>query len=167
MLTVLILFILASLIGCGPRARFAPGGDGSQSSTQGPSTPETIPEESMETQPRTVATISPTQVMTATKSMSETPLLSPLGHVAAESIKLAKLDLAQRLGIEVDGITASAFIGQEFSADAFYCRTAKDRVAKDDAPAVISGFSILLSTSGRRYEYHASDQTVVFCRPLP
>jgi hypothetical protein len=61
----------------------------------------------------------------------------------------------------------AAVIGQEFSTDAFNCRTAKERIAKEDPPQVVSGQSILLSALGRRYEYHASDQTVIFCRPLP
>jgi len=81
-------------------------------------------------------------------------------------IEKAKEDLAQRLGVSVDSVTVAAVIGQEFSTDAFYCRTKKERIAKEESPQVISGQSILLSASGRRYEYHASDQTVIFCRPL-
>jgi hypothetical protein len=96
--------------------------------------------------------------------MSSTPLAAPSG--STENVKLAKQDLAQKLGISVDSITVAAVIGQEFSTDAFYCRTAKGRIAKDAPSEVISGVTILLSASGRRYEYHASDQTVVFCRPL-
>jgi len=81
-------------------------------------------------------------------------------------IEKAKEDLAQRLGISVDSVTVAAVIGQEFSTDAFNCRTSKERIAREEPPQVVSGQSILLRASGRRYEYHASGQTVIFCRPL-
>jgi hypothetical protein len=80
----------------------------------------------------------------------------------------ARQDLAQRLGVSLDSIKVLHVIGQEFSVEAFYCRASKERIAKEESPQVISGQSILLSASGRRYEYHASDdETVIFCRPLP
>ena len=88
------------------------------------------------------------------------------GGESIESVRLAREDLARRLGVSVDSITVGAIIGQEFSTDAFNCRTSKERIAKEESPQVVSGQSILLSTSGRRYEYHASGQTVIFCRPL-
>lgn len=166
MLTILIFIFLASLIGCGPRARFAPGDIGTPFSNQTPSTQPLIAAVSAESQPEIVSAVTPTPVKTEEKAMTETQVQISFGREAAESVKLARLALAQKLGIPVDDITASAVIGQEFSTNAFYCQTAKDRIAKDDAPAAISGFSILLSTSGRRYEYHASGQTIVFCRPL-
>jgi hypothetical protein len=78
----------------------------------------------------------------------------------------AKQDLAQKLEISVDNITVVTVIGQEFSTDAFYCQSAKERIAKE-SPRAIVGQSILLSASGRRYEYHSSEQTIIFCRPLP
>jgi hypothetical protein len=90
----------------------------------------------------------------------------PLLGKSTEGVQLAKEDLARRLGVSVESITVDAVIGQEFSTEAFYCRTTKDRIARDESPAVISGESILLSASGRRYEYHANGPTVVFCRPL-
>jgi hypothetical protein len=85
---------------------------------------------------------------------------------STETVKLAKEDLARRLGISIDSIDVVAVIRQEFPVDAFYCRTTKERIARDESPAVVSGESILLSAAGRRYEYHASDQTVIFCRQL-
>ena len=81
-------------------------------------------------------------------------------------VRLAKEDLGKRLRVSVDSITVVAVIGQEFSTDAFYCRATKERIARDPAPELISGQTILLSVSGRRYEYHASGQMVIFCRPL-
>lgn len=83
------------------------------------------------------------------------------------AIQKSKEDLAQRLGVSVDGITVTTVIGQELSTDAFYCKTFKERIAKEESPQVVSGHSILLSVSGRRYEYHAGGQTVIFCRSLP
>ncbi len=85
---------------------------------------------------------------------------------AERVVRLAKKDLGKRLSVSVDSITVVAVIGQEFSSDAFYCRATKERIARDPAPEVMSGESILLSAAGRRYEYHASGQTVIFCRPL-
>ena len=115
----------------------------------------------------TIIPISPTQAITAIKVMSETQVQPPLIDESTESIKLAKQDLAQRLKVSVDSITVVAVIGQEFSTDAFNCQTSKERIAKEEPPQVVSGQSILLSVLGRKYEYHASDQIVIFCRPLP
>ena len=108
-----------------------------------------------------------TQVSTQNTALSGTPMQPPIAEDSSESVKLAKQDLAQRLGVSVDLVTAAAVIGQEFSSDAFYCRATKERVAKEDPPAAMTGFSILLQASGRRYEYHASGGTIVYCRPLP
>ncbi len=85
---------------------------------------------------------------------------------SVEPVEKAKADLAKKLGIPTSEIAMISVIGQEFSANAFYCRATKDRVARDESPTVISGYSILLNVSGHRYEYHASGQTVIYCRPL-
>jgi hypothetical protein len=84
----------------------------------------------------------------------------------ADAIARAKLDLAQRLGVSVETITVSLVIGGEFSNEAFYCQAAKERTARDVSPVVIMGQRILLTAGGRKYEYHASDQQVIFCRQL-
>ena len=110
---------------------------------------------------------SPTQVATENEAVTGTQVQPPFGDDTAESVKVARQDLAQRLGVSVESVVVPAVIGQEFSTDAFYCRTTKDRIAKEDSPAVMTGFVILLNVSGRRYEYHASGSTVIFCRPLP
>jgi hypothetical protein len=89
-----------------------------------------------------------------------------LGGESAETVRLAREDLAKRLGIAADSITVAAVIGQEFSADAFHCQGAKERIARDVTPAVIPGLSILLSASGQQYEYHASGEMIIFCRAL-
>jgi hypothetical protein len=116
----------------------------------------------------TAVPIAPAQTITKEKTMSSgTPVPALLDPGLQSLVKQAKEDLAQRLGVSVDSITVGAVIGQEFSTDAFYCRTTKDRIARDESPAAVSGQTILLSASGRRYEYHASGQTVIFCRPLP
>jgi len=90
-----------------------------------------------------------------------------LAGESTETVKFAKDDLARRLGIGTEVIDVVAVIGQEFSADAFYCRVTKARIARDESPATISGETILLSAAGQKYEYHASDETVIFCRQLP
>jgi hypothetical protein len=84
-----------------------------------------------------------------------------------EAVGLATADMAQRLGISSEDVSLVATIGQEFSADAFYCRATKEGFTKDEPPAVYSGLTILLEAAGQRYEYHASNQEVVFCRQLP
>ncbi len=99
--------------------------------------------------------------------MSSGPISVPLELALQQVVAQAREDLARRLGVAVDGVTVDAVIGQEFSADAFYCRTSKDRISKDESPLVMSGQSILLRALAHRYEYHASGQTVIFCRPLP
>jgi len=81
-----------------------------------------------------------------------------------EAVGLATADMAQRLGISSEDVSLVATIGQEFSADAFYCRATKEGFTKDEPRRVYSGVTILLEAAGRRYEYHASDQEVVFCR---
>ncbi len=121
-----------------------------------------------------------TRAATAIPSAASTPVSSQPGTAVAgaqlptpddpalqQMIAQARADLGRRLGVSVESITSGAVIGQEFSTDGFYCRTSKDRIARDDSPQVISGHSILLSAAARRYEYHASDQAVVFCRALP
>jgi hypothetical protein len=88
------------------------------------------------------------------------------GAVETESVMLARQDLARRTGVSVEDVRVLAVIGQEFSAAAFDCRASKERVARDEAPAVVQGQAILLSAAGRRYEYHASGEKVIFCREL-
>ena len=139
-----VFLALFSLAGCGPGAYSVSGDTGSVLSTLPPAT-------------------SPAHLV----QLSQSQTLTPPGDQSIENVKSASRDLAQKLGISVNDITVSTIIGEEFSTIAFYCKTIKDRIAKDDPPAVISGFTILLNASGRRYEYHASGQTVVFCRPLP
>jgi len=96
------------------------------------------------------------------------PQVQPLlGDQSTGSVKLAKQDLAQRLGVSVNSVRVAAVIGQEFSTEAFNCRATKERIAKEESSQVVSGLSILLSAAGCQYEYHASGQTVIFCRPLP
>jgi hypothetical protein len=138
-----ILLIQASLVNCSPVGVLAHVVAGTSPSTGSPTTSPTIMAEPVGPQ-----------------------VQLPFGEESTESVKLAKQDLVKRLGVSLDGITVLAIIGEEFTTNAFYCRMTKDRIAKDNPPALISGFSILLSASGRRYEYHASGQTVVFCKLL-
>jgi hypothetical protein len=84
-----------------------------------------------------------------------------------ETAQSAIKDLAHRLDLSVEDITVLSVIGQEYSTDAFYCRTAKGRIAKEEPPQLISGETILLEAQGSRYEYHANGQLAAFCRQLP
>ena len=163
--------ILAGLAGCGPALSYAPSDANATPHPQPPTTPEVASTATREpsrlggdTPLWTVVPLFPTQIPTEKRPVSSTPLALP--SESTKIVKLAKQDLAQRLGVSVDSITVVAVIGQDFSTDAFYCRTTKERIARDESPTVMSGWSILLSVSGRRYEYHASGQTIVFCRPL-
>jgi hypothetical protein len=88
------------------------------------------------------------------------------GVKSAETVRIAMEDLARRLGTPVADIDLVAVLGQEFPADVFYCRATKAKVARDESSVVIPGESILLSAAGKRYEYHATDQAVIFCRKL-
>lgn len=111
--------------------------------------------------------ITPTPIIPEDETMSETQTSPPSDDESTKNVNLARQDLAQRLGVSVDLIMVNAVIGQEFSAEAFHCQAAKERIAKQESPQTISGLVILLGVSGRHYEYHTSGQTVVFCRPLP
>jgi hypothetical protein len=161
------VLILSSLVSCGPRVALTPGDAGTILPAQAPTTRQAIVAQSTGHPGGPVVPISPTQVTAENNTLGGTPMQPPFGDESSESVKFAKQDLAQRLGVSVDDVTVAAVIGQEFSTDAFYCRTIKERIAKDEPPAVITGFIILLHVSGRRYEYHASGATVLFCRPLP
>ena len=156
------VLILPSLVSCGPSVALTPGDAGPVLPPQAPTLAQPTGYHAGTTVP-----ISSTPVTLENKTLSGTPLQPPFVDESSESVKWASQDLAQRLGVSADGVTVDAVIGQEFSTDAFYCRVTKERIAKTDPPADITGFSILLHASGRRYEYHASGQTVLFCRPLP
>jgi hypothetical protein len=84
-----------------------------------------------------------------------------------ETVASARKDLAQRLGISVGEISILSVINQEYSSDAFYCRTTKGRIAKNETALLISGETILLQAHGIHYEYHANDPLVFYCRQLP
>ncbi len=117
----------------------------------------------------TPAPLVPSQpgVKTDKTLLPTSPAPLPIAPDLPDVVTRAKQALAANLGISVDSISVVAVIGQEFSTDAFNCRASKERTVKDPAPELILGQTILLIASGRRYEFHASDQTVIFCRPLP
>ena len=123
------------------------------------------------TSPKVVSQVDPTATVIFQApgvSMTPAPLPSvvPIPSGLEAQIEKARQDLAQKLRMPVDGITVGAVIGEEFSTNAFYCRKSTERIARDDIPAAMSGVSILLNASGQRYEYHASGELVIFCRPL-
>jgi hypothetical protein len=159
--------VLPVLVSCGPGMAPATGNTGTflaaETSTAG-SAPGPKPAERQE---GSSVSNSPSQVATENEGVTGTQVQPPFGDDTAESVEVARQDLAQRLGVSVESVAVPAVIGQEFSTDAFYCRTTKDRIAKEDSPAVMAGFVIRLNVLGRRYEYHANGSTVIFCRPLP
>jgi hypothetical protein len=134
-----LVLCASTLAGCSPGAAAAQAGPGS-----------------LETRPGSLTAPAPTLVQ---PPQPDDP--------AGRSARLAQADLARRLQVPLESVSITHVIGQEFSSRAFTCRASKDRIARDDAPATLVGFSILLEVSGRRYEYHASGQTLVFCRALP
>jgi hypothetical protein len=137
-----------------------------------PTLPDETPSALAATLPEVDSQMDPTTALPSEEPEdNETRMTQPTEPFLHSGMKLlvekAKQDLSQRLGISVESVTVSAVIGQEFSTNAFYCRATKGRISKDESPTVISGLSILLRASGRRYEYHASDQMIIFCRALP
>jgi hypothetical protein len=158
-----IFLVLSLLAGCASAAPLATENPAKSFSSPMPTMTTAITNGAAGTQPTTT---SPTQAITENTTVNETPTQTLYGSEASAGANAARQDLAKRLGIPVEGIKVSAVIGQEFTQAAFYCRAPKGIVSNVETPADISGFSILLSASGQRYEYHASGQTVVFCRPL-
>jgi len=76
----------------------------------------------------------------------------------------AKADLANRLGVPVEDVTVISVLHMEFSAQAFFCQMVKERISRDAPPEIIEGQLILLAASGEKYEYHANDNNLIFCR---
>lgn len=159
--------IMTSLVNCGPGMHLAREVTDTALLTRAPATGLATVAGPTELQQETVIPVSSTQVITENQAIGGTQVQPPLGDESAGSVKLAKQDLAQRLGVSVDSVTVDAVIGQEFSTDAFNCRTSKERIAKEVTPPAVSGQSILLKALGNQYEYHANGQTVIYCRRLP
>lgn len=130
------------------------------------------PEKSMETKPRATVDASLTTPILPTQALQEYGTPGPQYSQSPSStgldilIEEAREDLAQRLGVSIDSITVVAVIGQEFSSEAFHCKVSKERIARDESPDVTAGTTVLLQAAGHRYEYHASDRTVIFCRKV-
>jgi hypothetical protein len=168
-LTISTLLLISVLPACGTAANAdisepEPGASPPEpANTPPPATPRISKLEPEASQPEPANTFPP--VTPRISKLEQTPVNNSAA-VRNELVEKARQDLAQRLGISLDSITVGAVIGQEFSVNAFYCRETKERIAKEESPQVVLGWSILLNASGRRYEYHASDQMVIFCRPL-
>jgi hypothetical protein len=104
--------------------------------------------------------------LTPSPKTGEPGFIEQVVQTQKEMVESARTDLAQRLGISVEDVSVLSVIGQEYSLEAFYCRTTKGRIARDEPPLVISGETILLQAGGIRYEYHANDPLVIYCRQL-
>lgn len=158
--------MLTGLVGCTPGAPLARAEAGASPTPQAPISGAATAQGATADQQGAVLPASPTPVITEHDAMTATQVQTPLPQDVGESVKWAIEDLAQRLRISVDSVNLEAVIRREFTDDDFYCRTKKNRIAKEESPLTISGWSILLSALGGRYEYHASGQIVLFCRPL-
>ena len=104
--------------------------------------------------------------LTPSPETSEPGLKEQLAQIQKETVESAIKDLAQRLGIRIEEISVLSVIGQDFTTNGFFCRSTKGRTSKDEPTVMISGETILLKAHGRRYEYHANSQVVIFCRKL-
>lgn len=82
-------------------------------------------------------------------------------------VEAARTDLAQRLDLSLEQIEVIGVIGQNFTVHSFSCQSVKEQaqIARDEAPTM-PGRTILLEAKGKRYEYHANDKQIVFCRSL-
>ena len=163
MMSKLIILLFAGLlVGCSANP--------TQEALHGRSPEE--PSQPTANSPKVIPQVDPTatviiQAPGASKTPAPLPSVVLIPSGLESQIEKARQNLAQRLGVAVEDVTVTAVIGQEFSTNAFYCRKTTQRIARDDSSILISGHSILLNAAGSRYEYHASQQTVVFCRPLP
>jgi hypothetical protein len=59
-----------------------------------------------------------------------------------EMVESARKDLAEKLNISVEDVAVLSVIGQEYSLDAFYCRTTKGRIARDEPTQTTCWLSI-------------------------
>jgi len=115
----------------------------------------------------TAVPISSTPTALKEESVAVNPTLPfPSDPAVQKLVVQAKDDLARRLDIPAGDVALLAVFRQRFPPDGFYCRPTKARAARDESPVVVSGESIILSAQGRKYEYHADQQSVVFCREL-
>ena len=91
---------------------------------------------------------------------SETAIPEELPSKAQEVIKLAKEDLAGRLGISVEQITLSDLQEVDWPDASLGCPEA----GKMYAQVITPGFIILLEANGQAYEYHSdTHRHVVLC----
>ena len=89
-----------------------------------------------------------------------------LSATESEAVEHARQDLARRLGVPETEIILSTVIPQEFTAWSFACQAMKDRLTRDVTPETINGLTIILIAGILRFEYHADERSVLFCRPL-
>ena len=161
------VLLLAGIAGCAQ----APGPDNAYPIAASPEPVQpAVLQTSSPVQAPPVLTVLPVEssplVPTLSPSTSMPGLKESLLQASKETVVSARKDLAQRLGLSIEQVTVISVIGQEYTPDAFYCRTAKGRIAKDAPEQIISGETILLQAQGNRYEYHANDPLVVYCRQL-
>lgn len=79
-----------------------------------------------------------------------------------ELIALAKADLAQRLGINIEEISVQSIVKKTWSDASLGC----PEKGKLYAQVITPGYLIILETGGKTYDYRASTSWVSFCSSL-
>lgn len=154
LLFVIIYLAILALAGCAHQEVFE------ELPPLEPSPPEMVQQTPMEVKK---PIISETQANQIGPPVDVTPV-PLLKTISDPSVSRAREDLAQRLGLSIDEISVISALRMEFSAQAFYCQTVKERISRDAPVEVIEGQVILLAAGGGKYEYHANDTEVIFCR---
>jgi hypothetical protein len=159
-----ILLSLTFLIGAGIACRPAEGervppvvpATSTPERTQPRPTPSSLPRIDVPIRPRTVAPPAP-------GPGAPPPSATALPPSSQDPVDLARADLAQRLGVELDSITVVHVQADEFPASNLGCPGKEIK----PIPAIVSGIEIVLAEGGRHHIYRARRQTIVYCGPQP
>ncbi len=143
---------VALLVGCAGSSRAQPSGG---SASQSPSSFSPPPNQAIPT--GTAVPIVETAV--ATPARRETPLATPSSD-EAQSIDLAKQDLAKRKGIATDRISVVTVTAVQWPTSALGCPQPGTMYSQIVTP----GYRILLEADGVTYEYHTDQgERAVYC----
>jgi hypothetical protein len=159
-----ILLSLALLIGAGVACRPEEGKDvppvepatPTPERAQPSPTPSPLPRTDVPIRPRTVAPPAPGRA-------TPPPAVTALPPSGQDPVDLARADLAQRLGVELDRITVVHVQADEFPASNLGCPGKEVK----PIPAIVSGIEIVLAEGERHYVYHARRHTIVYCGLQP
>jgi hypothetical protein len=168
--SLFFLLIVAGLaVGCGPAE--APDSS-SPTALQQPRSP-VVTVHSLEAPEPTATTgevptfrspwtpVSPTMKLQPNQS----PSASVLGSDRA--VSQAITDLAERLGVEPNGVEVIRVSTDEFPSQNLGCPSLGDKTPSPVQPAFVTGWEIVLAADGQEYLYRAHAGVVVFCREMP